>query len=143
MLHLGLKKRLQEGKPIFLPFPKKSHGLERCLRWVNACGRGKDFTVDKVTKDTYICYLHWPGEAGPTREFDVSLKATVKPKEVLKAAKPKRKAPHERHAVPSKRRKSGSNQDKPHPVVDEAHVDDYVPDSAEVIENSSLFATLF
>ena len=85
LLHPALKKRLQEGKPIFLPFPKKSQGLERCLRWVNACGRGKDFTVDKVTKYTYICYLHWPGEAGPTKEFDVPLKATLKSKEVLKA----------------------------------------------------------
>ena len=138
LLHPALKKRLQEGKPIFLPFPKKSQGLERCLRWVNACGRGKDFTVDKVTKYTYICYLHWPGEAGPTKEFDVPLKATLKPKEVLKATKPKRKAPLARHAVPSKRRKSGSNQDKSHPVVDEAHVNGYVSDSAEVIENSRL-----
>ena len=50
LLHPALKKRLQEGKPIFLPFPKKSQGLERCLRWVNACGRGKDFTVDKSNK---------------------------------------------------------------------------------------------
>ena len=66
------------------------------------------------------------------------LKATLKPKEVLKATKPKRKAPLARHAVPSKRRKSGSNQDKSHPVVDEAHVNDYVSDSAEVIENSRL-----
>ena len=94
--------------------------------------------MDKVTKYTYICYLHWPGEAGPTKEFDVPLKATLKPKEVLKATKPKRKAPLARHAVPSKRRKSGSNQDKSHPVVDEAHVNDYVSDSAEVIENSRL-----
>ena len=88
LLHPALKKRLQEGKPIFLPCPKKSQGLERCLRWVNACGRGKDFTRDKVTKYTYICYLHWPGEAGPTKEFDVPLKATLKPKKVLKATKP-------------------------------------------------------
>ena len=99
--HPALKKRLQEGKPIFYPFPKKSQGLERCLRWVNACGRGKDFTVDKVTKYTYICYLHWLGEAGPTKEFDVPLKATLKPKVVLKATKPKLKAPRARHAVPT------------------------------------------
>ena len=50
LLHPALKKRLQEGKPIFLPLPKKSEGLERFLRWVNACGRDKDFTGDKVTK---------------------------------------------------------------------------------------------
>ena len=138
LLHPALKKRLQEGKPIFLPFPKKSQGLERCLLWVNACGRGKDFPLEKVTKYTYICYLHWPGEAGPTKEFDVPLTATLRPKEVLKATKPKRKAPLARHAVPSKRRKSGSNQDESHPVVDEAHVNDYFSGSAEVIENSRL-----
>ena len=86
----------------------------------------------------YKCYLHWPGEAGPTKEFDVPLKVTLKPKEVLKATEPKRKAPLARHAVPFKRRKSGSNRDKSHPVVDEAHVNDYVSDSAEVIENSRL-----
>ena len=44
-LHEALKKRLEEGKAIFLPFPKVSQGLERCQRWVNACGRGERFTV--------------------------------------------------------------------------------------------------
>ena len=66
------------------------------------------------------------------------LKATLKPKEVLNATKPKRKAPRARDAVPSKRRKSGSNQDKSHPVIDEAHVNHYVSGSAEVTENSRL-----
>ena len=102
LLHPTLKKRLQEGKLRFLPLPKKSQGLERCHQWVNARSRHKDFTVDKVTKCTYICYLHWPREAGPTKEFDVPLQATLKPKEVSKATKPKRKVPHERHPVPSK-----------------------------------------
>ena len=82
--------------------------------------------------------MHWPGEAGPTKEFDVPLKATLKPKEVLKATKPKRKAPLARHAVPSKRRKSGSNQDKSHPVVDEVLVNDYVSDSAEALKAVAL-----
>ena len=65
------------------------------------------------------------------------LKATLKPKEVLIATKPKRKAPRARDAVPSKRRKSGSNQDKSHPVIDEAHVN-HVSGSAKVTENSRL-----
>lgn len=78
------------------------------------------------------------GRGRPTKEFGVPLKATLRPKEVLKATKQKRKAPHVRHAVPPKRRKSGSNQDKSHPVFDKARVNDYIPDSAEVIENSSL-----
>ena len=96
LLHPALKKRLQVGKAI----------VSR-PRWVNACSRGKDFTVVKVTKYTYIFYLHWPGEAEPTKEFNVPLKATLKPKEVLKATRPKRRALRARHAAPSKRRKSG------------------------------------
>ena len=52
-LHPALKKRLEEGKQVYLPFPKKSQGLERCLRWANAGGQGKAFTVNHVTKHTY------------------------------------------------------------------------------------------
>ncbi|XP_031560469.1 uncharacterized protein LOC116296569, partial [Actinia tenebrosa] len=133
LLHPALKKRLQEGKPIFLPFPKKSQGLERCTRWVNACGRGKAFTVDRVTKHTYVCYLHWPGEAGPTEEFDVPLKATLSQMEVLKASRRKRKPPRERHAdaVPCKRSRSEASQDQPSSVINEAKVDN----STEFNEN--------
>jgi len=122
---------LQEGKQVFLPFPKKSQGLERCLRWVNACGRGKAFTVDHVTKHTYICCLHWPGEAGPTVEFDVPLKATLTSKEVLKASKPKRKLPRERHPVQSKRRRLC--RDEPHSSQD---VDEAIAAETEVTENA-------
>ena len=78
------------------------------------------------------------GRGGPPKEFGVPLKATLRPKEVLKATKPKRKAPLARHAVPSKRRKSGSNQDKSHPVVDEARVNDYVSDSADALKTVTL-----
>ena len=29
---------------------------EKCLRWIKACYR-EDFTIDNVTKDTYICWV--------------------------------------------------------------------------------------
>ena len=64
-----LPKHLQEmmaaGQKVFLPFPKASQGLEKCQRWVTACSR-ENFTVKSITRNTYICLLHWPGERGPT-----------------------------------------------------------------------------
>ena len=50
-------------------FPKP-HGkdTEKCLRWVESCGR-KYFTIKNVTKDTYMCSLHFVGGNGPTDEY--------------------------------------------------------------------------
>ena len=87
MLKLGMK--------IFIPFPKPSQGIERSQRWINACSRA-NFTVDKITRNTYICALHWPGERGPTDEFPDPLKANFTTREVLKASRPKRKGPRPR-----------------------------------------------
>ena len=72
-------------------------------------GRGKAFTVNRVTKHTYICCFHWP-EEGPTEEFDVPFKATFTPKELFKATKPKRKLQRERQSpAPTKQRRLCSN----------------------------------
>ena len=72
--------------------------------------RGKAFTVNHVTKHTYICCLHWLGEAGPTEEFDVPFKATFTPKELFKATKPKGKLPREwQSPAPTKQRRLCSN----------------------------------
>ena len=90
MLELGMK--------IFIPFPKPSQGIERCQRWVNACCR-EDFTINKITRNTYICALHWPGQRGPTDEFPDPLKANFTAQEVLKASRPRRKAPQTRGLV--------------------------------------------
>lgn len=90
MLELGMK--------IFIPFPKPSQGSERCQRWVNACSR-EDFTINNITRNTYICALHWPGQRGPTDEFPDPLKANFTAQEVLKASRPKRKAPQPRVLV--------------------------------------------
>ena len=92
-----LPKSLQEmqkiGKKIFIPFPKPSQGVERCQRWINACSR-RYFTVKNITRNTYVCALHWPGEQGPTEEFPDPLKANLTAKEMdERAGRSKRKAP--------------------------------------------------
>ena len=55
-------------------FPKP-HGkdTEKCLRWVESCGR-KYFTIKNVTKDTYMCSLHFVGGNGPTDEYPDPIK---------------------------------------------------------------------
>ena len=68
----------------FIPFPKPGKirdGMtelekdkirmktEKTKRWIHLCGR-KDFTsIDQVTKNTYMCTLHFPTLAGPTDEY--------------------------------------------------------------------------
>ena len=54
-------------------FPKPKVDLEKCKRWVQNCGR-KYFTIDNVTKDTYICSLHFVGGNGPTDEHPDPIK---------------------------------------------------------------------
>ena len=97
-LHKSLREMLELGMKIFIPFPKPSQGSERCQRWVNACSR-EDFTINNITRNTYICALHWPGQRGPTDEFHDPLKANFTAQEVLKASRPKRKAPQPRVLV--------------------------------------------
>ena len=82
-LHKSLKEKLELGIKIFIPFPKPLQGIERCQRWVNACSR-EDFTINKITRNTYICALHWPGQRGPTDEFPDPLKPNFSAQEVLK-----------------------------------------------------------
>ena len=42
----------------FFPIPKPKTRCEECKIWVKACGR-KYFTVDNVTKHSYICSKHF------------------------------------------------------------------------------------
>ena len=58
-----------------------------------------------ITRNTYICALHWPGEKGPTAEFPDPLKANLRPAQVSQAHAPKRKAPKERENPASKKQK--------------------------------------
>ena len=65
-------------------FPKPNKEKEKCLRWVNNCGR-RDFGIKNVNKDTYICSLHFVGGNGPTKEnpdpvklgFEVKFRSSV------------------------------------------------------------------
>lgn len=75
----------------FISFPKPGRHLEKCQRWVQACNRA-GFTVRKVTKDTYICSLHFVGGKGPTIENPDPIPATA-PSEQVKKKSQKRTAP--------------------------------------------------
>jgi hypothetical protein len=41
-----------------IPFPKPKRNLEKCQRWIRACGR-ELFSVEKVTRWMYICSKHF------------------------------------------------------------------------------------
>ena len=117
------------GKKVFLPFPKPWHDVERCQRWVNACSR-EDFTVKNITKDTYICVEHWPGEKGPTTEFPDPLKANLSTSGVAKATR-KRKLPKQRDLAEqhqTKKSRSCTTNDTP----------DESQDSQEIMEENCL-----
>ena len=91
----SLKELKESGKKFFIPFPKPSQDIEKCKRWLVACSR-EFFTVKNITRNTYICALHWPGEKGPTAEFPDPLKASLSPAQERRARAPRRKAPKSR-----------------------------------------------
>lgn len=99
----------------FIPFPKPRRYPEKCQRWLRACRR-EGFTVKNVTKDTYICSLHFVGGKGPTIENPDPIPATATSVQVEKMAH-KRKAPTPRHKdkadVPMKRRKRLTHNNTP------------------------------
>ena len=84
---------------VFIPFPKPKTQREKCERWVKLCGR-QHFTVNSITKDTYMCSKHFVGEKGPTKENPDPLPAlaTSFEKRVL-SSKRKRKSPMKRYSV--------------------------------------------
>ncbi|XP_028137934.2 uncharacterized protein LOC114332348 [Diabrotica virgifera virgifera] len=45
---------------------KRCSKCTKCNLWVKNCGRKGFRSIDNVTKDTYICSLHFYGESGPT-----------------------------------------------------------------------------
>ncbi|XP_033097136.1 uncharacterized protein LOC117101283 [Anneissia japonica] len=54
----------------FIPFPKPKSQHEKCIRWIEACGRPQSqFNVGRVNKDTYICSKHFKYDSGPTEEY--------------------------------------------------------------------------
>ena len=76
--------------------------MAKCKRWLVACSR-EFFTEKNITRNTYICALHWPSEKGPTAEFLDSLKANLRPAQVSRAHA--RKTPKERENPTSKKQK--------------------------------------
>lgn len=55
-----------------------------CLKWMKACGRDR-FSVENITKDTYICSLHSVGSKGPTEHHPdpIPVLASETEKEIL------------------------------------------------------------
>ena len=50
--------------------------MEKCKRWLVACSR--EFFADKnITRSTYICALHWPGDSSFIDEECVDEKCVV------------------------------------------------------------------
>ena len=47
---------------------KENELTEKPKKWVHACGR-KGFTIDKITKDTYICSLPFIGGNSLTKKI--------------------------------------------------------------------------
>ena len=79
---------------------------EKAKVWAHKCGR-KDFDHTKITKDTYICSLHFHGGKGPTEDNPEPILATLSSNEVVKCSRKKRKTPTQREplALPSKPKK--------------------------------------
>ena len=92
-------KRKDMENVVFIPFPKPKTQREKCERWVKLCGR-QHFTVNSITKDTYMCSKHFVGGKGPTKENPDPLPAlaTSFEKRVL-SSKRKRKSPMKRYSV--------------------------------------------
>ena len=65
-------------------FPKPNgKDREKCLRWVQSC-RPKHFTIKKnVTKDNYMCSLHFVGGNGPTFEHPDPIKCGFQVRKIM------------------------------------------------------------
>ena len=107
----SLKELQQSGKKVFIPFPKPSQDIEKCKRWLVACSR-QFFTEEKISRNTYICALHWPGGKGPTAETPDPLKANLTPQQATRACAPKRKAPKPRREPVTKKEKLEAENDE-------------------------------
>ena len=107
----SLKELQQSGKKVFIPFPKPSQDIEKCKCWLVACSR-QFFTEEKISRNTYICALHWPRGKGPTAETPDPLKANLTPQQATRACAPKRKAPKPRREPVTKKEKLEAENDE-------------------------------
>ena len=55
---------------------KQNEFTEKAKKWVHVCGN-KGFTIDKITKDAYICSLHFVGGNGPTEKDPDPINASL------------------------------------------------------------------
>ena len=93
---------------------KQNEFTEKAKKWVHAYGR-RGFTIDKITKDIYICSLHFVGENGPSEEDPDPISASLLECEsVRKKCKKKRKRPLERDPLLAKKKKVRAKRTKKH-----------------------------
>ena len=99
------------------PWERKQARLktDKAMRWQYLCGQ-KDFTkLEQITKDTYICLLHFIGSKGLTDDNPEPILPTLTPEERDMRQAHKRKAPREhgeRPVVQSKRKKKSSDENQ-------------------------------
>jgi hypothetical protein len=67
--------RKSDPEVVFMAFPKPKTFPNEAKRWAHLCGRGQDFTVSNITKNTYISSIHFP----PGAEFDLKTNRLLEP----------------------------------------------------------------
>ena len=153
----SLKELQDSGKKVFIPFPKPSQDIAKCKRWLVACSR-ELFTEKNITRNTYICALHWPGGKGPTADFPDPLKANLTRAQASRPCAPKRKAPRSRakpvtkkerlndkncgeqllnNCIPTVDRESPESGSTVDAIVDESTIEEECNAMPHVYENST------
>ncbi|OWF41636.1 hypothetical protein KP79_PYT25042 [Mizuhopecten yessoensis] len=66
--------RLDGGR--FILFPKPKTNLDKCKRWIKACGRPhKQLNIEQINKHKAVCSKHFVGENGPTASYPDPIQA--------------------------------------------------------------------
>jgi hypothetical protein len=83
--------RKSDPEVVFMAFPKPKTFPNKAKRWAQMCGRGKDFNVSNITKNTYICCKHFP----PGAVLDLKRNPLLEPFNARKAVpvQPSRRRP--------------------------------------------------
>lgn len=57
-------------------FPKPKTNLDKCMRWIKACGRPHEqLNVDRINKHKAVCSKHFVGGNGPTTMYPDPIQA--------------------------------------------------------------------
>ncbi|XP_033731763.1 uncharacterized protein LOC117321455 [Pecten maximus] len=60
----------------FILFPKPKTNLDKCMRWIKACGRPHEqLNVDRINKHKAVCSKHFVGGNGPTAMYPDPIQA--------------------------------------------------------------------